>query len=363
MKILAIETSCDETAAAVIEAARGNFNILSNVVSSQVKVHAKYGGIVPEVAARLHIENILSIIKLALKQAKTRMSDLKAIAVCSGPGLVSSLMVGVETAKTLAYACNIPLIKINHIEGHLLSVENSKSKDQSLKEIQNSKFKIQKRTIRFPAVALIVSGGHTQIILVKDYLKYKLIGETLDDAAGEAFDKVAKILGLGYPGGPAISACAEKGQGLMAREIKLPRPMINSNNFDMSFSGLKTATLYSWQKLSKGVKGKKLEILKQEFAHEFQNAVVEVLTAKTIRAAGRFKAKTIILGGGVSANQALRQRFSAAAARADFNLLIPDLKLTGDNAAMIGFAAYYHIIKKDFVKPFKLKAEPNWELV
>jgi len=369
MKILAIETSCDETAAAVVKAGRGRFEILSNVISSQVKVHAKYGGVVPEVAARLHIEKILPIVQLALSQAKIKVSDVAAIAVCAGPGLISSLLVGVETAKTLAYAFSKPLVKVNHIEGHLLS-SSGLAKNQEIKKSRNQDFEI-----KFPAVGLIVSGGHTQLILVKDYLKYKLIGETLDDAAGEAFDKAAKIMGIGYPGGPAISAWAEKAQNsklqvqnkskIQNLKFQSPRPMINSGDFTMSFSGLKTAILYSWQKLSVGLTGKALDELKAEFACEFQQAVVDVLAAKTLAAAEKYHARTIMLGGGVSANKSLRktlgQRIEKKLPNVEF--LYPDMVMTGDNAAMIAMAAYYHIIRKDFVSPFKLKADPQWELV
>ena len=369
MKILAIETSCDETAASVIEVNRGNFNVLSNVISSQEKVHAKYGGIVPEVAARLHVEKMLPIVDLALKKAhvvlRQAQDDMGVdyIAVTAGPGLISSLMVGVETAKTLAYAHNKPLVKVNHIEGHLLSGQRSNVKGQM-----------------FPAIGLIVSGGHTQIILVEDYLKYKLIGETRDDAAGEAFDKVAKILGLGYPGGPAISACAEKIQNpkYKAQEefkinnfktknsslttyhspIKLPRPMLDSPNFDMSFSGLKTAVLYTWRD-SKDKSAK----FKAIVAKEFQDAVVEVLITKTLKAAEKYKVKSIVLGGGVAANKVLRESLTKVSAEQNLSLLIPELKLTGDNAVMIGMAAYYHIKNKDFIEPFDLRADPQWELV
>ncbi|MBT5338326.1 tRNA (adenosine(37)-N6)-threonylcarbamoyltransferase complex transferase subunit TsaD [Candidatus Falkowbacteria bacterium] len=360
MKILAIETSCDETAASVVEVNRGNFNVLSNVVSSQEKVHAKYGGIVPEVAARLHVEKILPIVDLAIKKAKVTWPKIDYIAVTAGPGLISSLMVGVETAKTLAYAHNKPLVKVNHIEGHLLSILGARKKESKKEKKQHSRQLNKPNQLKFPAVGLVVSGGHTQIILVEDYLKYKLIGETRDDAAGEAFDKVAKILGLGYPGGPAISAMAEKGQGAKVKEqgIKLPRPMLDSPNFDMSFSGLKTAVLYAWRDLKDKSANSRAEVAK-----EFQDAVVEVLVTKTLKAAKKYNAKMVILGGGVSANSALRETLSYAATKQNLSLLIPELKLTGDNAVMIGMAAYYHIQNKDFVEPFNLRADPQWELV
>lgn len=357
MKILAIESSCDETAASVVEVKSGDFEVLSNTIASQVKIHAKYGGIIPEVAARLHVEKILPIIETALKEAKTNWEKINYIAVTGGPGLVSSLMIGVETAKTLSYVHNIPLVRVNHIEGHLLSFLDRSKKQESKKT---------KKQV-FPMVGLIVSGGHTQIILVEDYLKYKLVGETRDDAAGEAFDKVAKILGLGYPGGPAISAMAEKEQGLKVKgqreKIKLPRPMIDKGNFDMSFSGLKTAVRYLWEDLSKELNKKDLEKVKPLIAKEFQEAVIDVLVTKTLKAASKYKAKSVILGGGVSANKSLREALDVAAKNVGIKLFVPDFKLTGDNAAMIGLAAYYHIKKKDFIDPFKFKADPQWELV
>ncbi|KKQ80592.1 MAG: putative tRNA threonylcarbamoyladenosine biosynthesis protein Gcp [Parcubacteria group bacterium GW2011_GWC2_38_7] len=354
MTILAIESSCDETAAAVLVAPCSmihdpghSFSILSNCVSSQVQIHAKYGGVIPEVAARLHIEKILPMIQLALKQAKKKMSEIDYIAVTGGPGLMSSLMIGTETAKTLALVLNKPLIRINHIEGHLLSITEK---------------------LEFPAVGLVVSGGHTQIILVKDYLKYKLIGETRDDAAGEAFDKVAKILGLGYPGGPAIAIAAEKaesGQSLAGVDIKLPRPMLDKAGFEMSFSGLKTSVLYKWNELVKRLAPKDLDKAKNLMAYEFQKAVVEVLVGKTVLAASEFKAKTIVLGGGVSANKFLRSEMLRVVAERlpNVKVLMPEIKMAGDNAAMIAQAAYFHVLKKDFFSPVKLKPDPGWELV
>lgn len=390
--ILGIESSCDETAAAVIKAERGSFEILSNVVSSQVKVHAKYGGVVPEVAARLHIQKILPIVELALGNAKCALKQIDAIAVCAGPGLMSSLLVGVETAKSLSYALKIPLVKVNHLEGHLLScLANS---------LLPTTYNLQPT---FPAVGLVVSGGHTQIYLVKDYLKYKLIGETLDDAAGEAFDKVAKIMNLGYPGGPAVSAWAERSQKSKGKSqksesqklgskksklknaesltpisspkdesvlwrtnfkfpVSLPRPMINSGDFTMSFSGLKTSVLYSWQKMSVGLSGQALDDLKAVFAAEFQQAVVDVLVAKTLGASEKFNAETVILGGGVSANKSLRGALQRSVEGAGMKFLCPEMKMTGDNAAMIAIAGYYHARKKEFVDCKSLRADCNWEL-
>ncbi|HMB26035.1 MAG TPA: tRNA (adenosine(37)-N6)-threonylcarbamoyltransferase complex transferase subunit TsaD [Patescibacteria group bacterium] len=360
MKILAIETSCDETAGAVIKVENNDFHILSNVVSSQEKVHAEYGGIVPEVAARLHVENIMPIVEKALKTANTDLSStdkekkVDYIAVCAGPGLISSLMVGVETGKTLAYVFKKPLVKINHLEGHLLSFKGNKEKN-----------------IKFPAIGLIVSGGHTQLFLIKDYLKYKLIGQTRDDAVGEAFDKTAKILSLGYPGGPAISRSAEEKDSQNIKEIKnrdskldlsLPRPMLKTADFDMSFSGLKTALLYTWRDIEKKYNQEEQSSLKSGLAAEFQKAVVEVLVSKTFRAVEKYKAKSLVVGGGVSANMVLRRHLIDKAEKFDIDLFLPGQGMTGDNAAMIGLAAYYHIKKKDFIKPVDLKANPDWEL-
>jgi len=342
--ILAIESSCDETAAAILLATDKEFKVLSSFVSSQVQVHAKYGGVVPEVAARLHIEKILPMISLSLKQAKKKLSDIDCLAVCAGPGLISSLMIGTETAKALSLALNKPLIRVNHIEGHLLSITER---------------------LKFPAVGLVVSGGHTQIILVKDYLKYKLIGQTRDDAAGEAFDKVAKILELGYPGGPAIGKAADEAVADSRFNINLPRPMLDKAGYEMSFSGLKTSVLYKWNEMKKSLSQNDLEKARKLMAQEFQKAVVEVLVGKTIKAAAEFKAKTIILGGGVSANKLLRSEMLETANERlkDVTVLMPEIKMSGDNAAMIAQAAYFHLLKKDFTEPTKLKPDPGWELV
>jgi len=343
--ILGIESSCDETAASILKVEAGNFEILSSVISSQVKVHAKFGGIVPEVAARLHIEKVLPIIESAVAKAGLEMEQVDYLAVCSGPGLVSSLMVGLETAKVLAHAFNKPLVRINHIEGHLLSISEK---------------------LKFPAIGLVVSGGHTQIILAKDYLKYELLGETRDDAAGEAFDKVSKILDLGYPGGPAISKIAETSNSSdLKLEIKLPRPMLDSKNYDMSFSGLKTAVLYKWQELKETLNKKDLEKSKVLVAKEFQQSVVDVLITKTLKAVKEYKAKTLVIGGGVSANKLLRSAFDKNIKETlpSVEFLVPELSMTGDNAAMIAQAAYYHIKKKDFADPLNLTADPNWQLV
>jgi len=338
MKILSIETSCDETAAAVVEIKGGKFKALSNVVSSQIKTHAKYGGVVPEVAARLHVEKIIPIIDKALEDAKTKVKDLKAIAVVSGPGLVPSLRVGVETAKTLAYAWDKPLISVNHIEGHIAA---------SL---------LSARKVKLPAICLVVSGGHTSLIHVKDWGKYKLIGQTRDDAVGESFDKVAKMMGLGYPGGPIVSKLAEAGK---PSKFDLPRPMIGSNDFDFSFSGIKTAVLYLYKSKKTWTKQDKADL-----AREFENAVVEVLVKKTFDAIEKFKPNSFILGGGVAANKKLRNELKKAGKKVKgLEMHIPSFEFTTDNAAMIGAAAYFHYKDKNFADTFGLVADPGWQLI
>jgi N6-L-threonylcarbamoyladenine synthase len=333
MKIFAIETSCDETAASVLEIKGNNFSILSNIVSSQVKTHAKYGGVVPEVAARKHAENIMPVILESLKFIKNPQKEIDTIAVTQGPGLITSLRVGSEAAKTLAYVWKKPLIAVNHVIAHIYA------------NWLAPKFKIE-----FPALCLVVSGGHTLLILMKNHGNFEIVGQTLDDAAGECFDKTAKILGLGYPGGPAIARRAEQlSTNNYQLTTKLPRPMLNSNDFDFSFSGLKTAVLY------KAMKQKKLtsDFITQ-MAYETQNAIVDVLVSKTIRAAKKYNVKTIMLGGGVAANYELRKRFQKEIK--NLNLSIPDISLCTDNAAMIAVAAYFNPKK---IKWDKIEPDPN----
>jgi len=308
MLILGIETSCDDTGIAIIKVSgkkRPIFNIISNVVSSQIKVHQKYGGVVPNLAAREHLRNIEPCLKTAFKKAKIKPKDIDLIAVTIGPGLIPSLLIGVHFAKALAYKLQKHIVGVNHIEAHILAnlLEN--------------------KEIKFPAIALVVSGGHTQLVLMKKIGDYEILGETRDDAAGECFDKVAKLLGLGYPGGPEISKQAEKAK---KSSIELPRPMINQKNYDFSFSGLKTAVLY---------KTKKQKINIPEMCKETQQAIIDVLIKKTLRAAKEYKAKTIILAGGVAANKELRKQLKG-------KVLIPDLSLCTDNGAMIAIAGYFN---------------------
>ena len=334
--ILGIETSCDETAAALVESRRGRFNILSSVVSSQINIHKKYGGVVPEIAARNHIKNILPVIDQALFEAKIKPGQIDKIAVTSGPGLITSLLIGVETAKTLSYSWQKPVLAINHLKAHLYAnwLEN--------------------KPIKFPAVALIVSGGHTELILMKRKRDSRIalakIGQTVDDAAGEGFDKVAQLLKIGYPGGPVISRLAEKGN---PKSFAFPRPMIESDNFNFSFSGLKTAVLYETKKL-KTINHK----LKNDICASFQQAVVDVLVAKTIKAALDHKVKTVMLSGGVAANKLLRKTLNLQATSYKLDFLTPDFRFCTDNAAMIAMAGY-------FAKPTpwqKIKVDPNLEI-
>jgi len=354
MIILGIETSCDETAAAVVRGSGDKVEVLSSVVASQIEIHKKYGGVVPEVAARAHVLNILPVASEALEKAGiTPLAPLvrgvDAIAVTVGPGLVTSLLVGVETAKTLAYAWGKPVIAINHVEGHIYA------------NFINVKPK-------FPTLILTVSGGHTMLVLMKGHGKYKVLGETRDDAAGEAFDKAAQLLGAGYPGGPIISQLAARSSQLnkknsyklqdMSYEISLPRPMINSSDFDFSFSGLKTALLYAIQR----DKNWKKKIL--GYAAEFQQAVVDVLIYKIIKAALKYNCKNIMLSGGVAANIELRNQLEAAVREKllNANLNIPELKYCTDNAAMIAAAGYFQARRKKFTLWQKLKTDANKEL-
>lgn len=341
MRILGIETSCDETAVAMLQASDGlkspKFKVLKNLVYSQIPIHRKTGGVVPEVAAREHVTVIVPMIKKILGKS---MPDL--IAVTSGPGLITSLRVGVDAARILSIVKKIPLVGVNHLEGHIYA-------NWLGHETHNMKH------ATFPALCLIVSGGHTELILMKDHGKYKRIGATRDDAAGEAFDKSAKLLGLLYPGGPEIAKLAEHGN---PDAFKFPRPMISSDDYDFSFSGLKTAVRLAANGLEPTANNKK------DFAASIQAAIAEVLVAKTIRAAKEYKVKSVLLAGGVSANKKLREDLGNAVKTfiPDSLFLIPEMKYTTDNAAMIAAAGYIRALKKDFANPLKLEARAQWEL-
>lgn len=339
MNILAIETSADETSAAVWS----NGKLKSNIIYSQMAAHKKTGGIVPEVAARAHIPKIIPVIKLALKKAQTTLSQIDCLAVTTGPGLITSLMIGVDTAKTLAFALNKPIIPINHLEGHLLSA-------LPIRYPLNAKRYL-------PALGLIVSGGHTMLVLVKAIGRYKILGETVDDAAGEAFDKIAKILGLPYPGGPALAKLAQRGN---PKSYNLPRPMLSQKNYNFSFAGLKTAVLY----LHSSLRSLQNDEIRADIAASAQQAIVHVLVEKTIRAAKEYKVKTILLGGGVAANKKLRNRLQNRVKQElpKTYYLIPKTSLTGDNAGMIAQAAYCHHLYGDITTFAKIMANPNLEL-
>ncbi len=340
MRTLGIETSCDETSVSVVEYKNDGINVLSNIISSQVKLHAKWGGVVPNLAAREHLKNIVPVLKLALKEAKIKPESLDLISVTNGPGLIPALLIGTSSSKTISYVWKKPLIGIHHIEGHIYA--NFISKDS-----------------QFPILCLVVSGGHTQLVLMKDHLKYEIIGQTLDDAAGEAFDKVARILDIGYPGGPAVSKIAENYKPQTKNyDIALPRPMLNRNNFDFSFSGLKTAVLYETKKHPQLLKDKKYIT---EICHEFQQATVDVLVSKTIKAARKYNPKTIMLAGGVAANSELRKQLGEAIREniPATKYQIPDMEYTGDNAAMIATAACFRWQRT--TKAQKGKALQNWK--
>ncbi len=329
--ILAIETSCDETAAAVVKNGR---EVLSNIISSQIEIHQKYGGVVPEIASRKHIENINIIIDRALKESNKTFDDIDAIGVTYGPGLVGALLVGINSAKGLAFSLKKPLIGVHHIEGHI------------------SANYISHKDLKPPFISLIVSGGHTHLVRVEDYGKYKILGRTRDDAAGEAFDKIARSLELGYPGGPIIDEISKKGN---KKAVDFPRAYLEENSYDFSFSGLKSAVLnYINNNKQKGI-----EISIPDLAASFQEAVVEVLVEKTIKAAKVYNFDKIVLAGGVASNTRLRELFYERLGSK--KLYFPDKILCTDNAAMIGSSAYYKFLNNEF-SDYKLNAVPNLEL-
>src|SRR3989344_1919918 len=357
MKILAIETSCDETAVAILEC-NGNetnatFAVLGNALLSQVEKHREFGGVVPMLAKREHQKNLPHILDEALAEANVPLQDIDAIAVTAGPGLEPALWVGINFARALALVWDKPLVAVNHMEGHLLA---------SLLEKTGEQFSIS--NVQFPILALLISGGHTELVLMKEWLRYELIGQTRDDAVGEAFDKVARMLSLPYPGGPEISRLAETIRSVAAPEgrgFTLPRPMIDSGTCDFSFAGLKTAVLYL---LTKNPDLSEKE--KQHIAHEFENAVTEVLWKKTAQALKETGARTLVIGGGVSANTHIRRVFQEKMSSEfpDSSLQIPASSLTTDNAIMIALAGFYRALRKEFVsQPFdRLRASGNLSL-
>jgi N6-L-threonylcarbamoyladenine synthase len=333
-RVLGIETSCDETAAAVVDNGR---IILSSLVASQVDLHAQYGGIFPEVASRQHVLTIYPIIEEALQQAHLNLGDVDAIAVTRGPGLPGSLVVGLNAAKGLALGSGTPLVGVNHLEAHIYSAWLYEAEAEPAPEPS------------FPLLALIVSGGHTELVLVKEHLQYQRLGGTLDDAAGEAFDKIGRLLGLSYPGGPAIEEAAENGN---SKKFQFPRAWLE-DTWDFSFSGLKTAVL----RVVRRIEGEGYLPI-SDLAASFQAAVVDVLVGKTLRAAEAYGAKDILIAGGVSANRTLRQAFLNQSA---WPVHIPPISLCTDNAAMIAGAGYYRYIR-DQRDELDMDVLPNWPL-
>ncbi|OEU72359.1 MAG: tRNA N6-adenosine(37)-threonylcarbamoyltransferase complex transferase subunit TsaD [Desulfuromonadales bacterium C00003093] len=332
MLLLAIESSCDETAVAVVRDGR---EILANLIASQVDLHAVYGGVVPELASRRHLETINPLTVEALSQAGVGQEQLEGVVVTRGPGLVGALLVGVAFAKAFAYACGIPVLGVHHIEGHILAIQ-------------------LEQQVAFPFLALAVSGGHTHLFRVDGIGQYRLLGRTVDDAAGEAFDKVAKMLGLSYPGGPIIDKLAQGGDD---GGIVFPRPLLKKAHCDFSFSGLKTAVLNHLQRLGEKPDEKRVA----QIAAAFQTAVVDVLTQKTLRAAAAEGLNRIVVAGGVACNSGLRKRFSELAVRNELTVHFPAPLLCADNAAMLAVAGDYYL-RQGFSSGLDLNAVSNWPL-
>ncbi len=331
--ILGIESSCDETAAAVVKNGR---EVLSNVISSQIDIHTLYGGVVPEIASRKHIERINQVIRQALKEAEVTLDDLDAIGVTYGPGLVGALLVGVAEAKAIAFAKDLPLVGVHHIEGHI------------------SANYIQHPDLEPPFMCEIISGGHTHLVIVKDYGEFEILGRTRDDAAGEAFDKVARAIGLGYPGGPKIEKKAKEGN---PHAIEFPRAHVAQSQYDFSFSGLKSAVLNYINK----AKMQNVKVNEADVAASFQQAVIDVLVDNAVRAAKDYSIDKLALAGGVASNGTLREAFEKACQKNKIRLYAPAPILCTDNAAMIGSAAYYEF-KRGNLAGWDLNAVPNLKL-
>ncbi|BAF60836.1 MAG: tRNA (adenosine(37)-N6)-threonylcarbamoyltransferase complex transferase subunit TsaD [Pelotomaculum sp.] len=331
--ILALETSCDETSAAVVAGGR---QVLSNIISSQVEVHRKFGGVVPEVASRKHLELLNQVVAEALGAAGLGFKDLDAVAVTYGPGLVGALLVGVSAAKAIAYGLDLPLVGVNHLEGHIYA-----------------NFLVDP-ALDFPLLCLVVSGGHTDLVLVKGHGSFQVVGRTRDDAAGEAFDKAARTLGLGYPGGPLIDRLSRQGN---PAAVNLPRAYLEEGSFDFSFSGLKSA-LINWLHRAGRLGG---DVNKADLAASFQKAVVDVLVDKTLAAARENGVTTILLAGGVAANACLRAELARRAEEECRRVIIPPPVLCTDNAAMVACAAYYRFLRGAFA-PLTLNAVPDLKL-
>ena len=324
--ILAIESSCDETSVAIVKNGR---EVLSNVINTQISIHELYGGVVPEIASRNHVENISPVMKEALKEANVKIDDVDGIACTYGPGLVGALLVGVSYAKALSYAANKPLIGVNHIQGHIAANY------------------ITYKDLEPPFLTLLISGGNTQLVLVKDYTEFEILGKTRDDAVGEAFDKIARVIGLGYPGGPKMDKLAQEG----TPNIVLPK--VHIDGLDFSFSGLKTAIINLHHKTP--------DINKADLAASFEKDVAEILLENTKKAVKETNINKIALAGGVSANSYIRKAFKELEEKEDIKVYYPELKLCTDNAAMIASAGYYNYLKGNF-SDLKLNAVPNLKL-
>lgn len=325
--ILAIESSCDETAAAILKDKK---ELLANVVSTQIATHKLYGGVVPELASRMHVENISYVIKEALAKAQMTMDQIDAVAVTRGPGLIGSLHVGMQAAKTLAYACDKPLIGVHHIAGHIYA-------NQLVSEL------------KFPLMALVVSGGHTELVYMRDHLQFEIIGTTLDDAIGEAYDKVGRVIHVPYPGGPEIDRLAKNGKPV----YPLPRPL-DDDTYNFSYSGLKSAVINLVHKMDQ----RHEEVNKEDLSCSFQEAALGILVSKTLRAANAYEVKQVIVAGGVSANSKLRADLTAAFEKEPIELVLPPLWCCTDNAAMIAMAGSYMYDQKCFAD-LKLSARPS----
>ena len=336
MLVLAIETSCDDTGAAVVLNGR---KILSNVVSSQVSIHQKYGGVVPELASRRHIESIVPIVTEALEMGKVTLRDIDGISVTQGPGLVGSLLVGLSFAKSLSFVTGLPFVGVNHIEAHLSAIF------------------LEENPPRFPFIGLVVSGGHTSLFRVDEFGKYKRLGQTRDDAAGEAFDKVAKLLGLGYPGGPIIDDLSKSGN---PKAIRFPRPSLGKNSFDFSFSGLKTAVVNYVKSHPEPARGYSEERIR-DIVSSFQEAVVDVLVKKTLQAAQHQGLRRVVLSGGVAANRRLRERIKEEASQQKVKVYVPSPSFCTDNAAMVGVVGYEYL-KRGIQSSLSLNAFSNLPL-
>lgn len=331
--ILSIESSCDETSAAIVKDGR---EVLSNIIASQIETHKKYGGVVPEVASRMHIEVINGVVTEALEEANVKLEDIDAIGVTYGPGLVGALLVGLQYAKGLSYSLKKPLIGVNHIEGHICANY------------------IEHKDLKPPFVSLVVSGGHTFIVHVKDYGEYEVIGQTRDDAAGEAYDKVARALGLGYPGGPKIDKLAKEGN---EKAIEFPKANFHDDTLDFSFSGVKSAVLNYLNKC----KMQNVEINKADVAASFQKAVIDVLKQNVLKTCRQKNVDKIAIAGGVASNSALRETLIKAASKEGIKVLFPSQILCTDNAAMIGSAAYFNFLR-GLEAPLNINAKPNLKL-